>query len=348
MSRIVAALYDSRSEAELAGARLVSQLKAKSPRIIGRDTIAAVDDLRISKDDASTYRQGVRDGAHLLAAEVPTGTNAEQVIAVLEGSGEDGLDRDDQQRSDREHGRQVTARSHERSGSRDVQTSKRRPAFAPQKEDARARRDIVIEDEPETETLAPPSGRAPEPSKQTEHVESRARERERELRVGRPQFVGAAARVRSFTHDALAEEQVVLRDEVIAVESRTCDRRLTDSEIEAGGLFKERVFEVAEMREEPVVTKIAVVREEVIVRRTVTNRTETIRDTVRQTEVEVEDLPEFEGNRSSFFREPSSGQAGTKRTGPSPENSVDQMGNASVDEAELDEPGRQPRSSSWF
>jgi stress response protein YsnF len=61
--------------------------------------------------------------------------------------------------------------------------------------------------------------------------------------------------------------------------------------MEAGGLFKERVFEIAEMREEPVVTKIAVVHEEVIVRKIVKERTETIRDSVRQTQVEVEDLP---------------------------------------------------------
>ena len=58
------------------------------------------------------------------------------------------------------------------------------------------------------------------------------------------------------------------------------------------------------MREEPVVTKIAVVREEVIVRKTMQERTETIRDTVRQTEVEVEDLPSSEPTASTFFGQP--------------------------------------------
>ena len=101
--------------------------------------------------------------------------------------------------------------------------------------------------------------------------------------------------MRSFTREAAAEEQVTLRDEVVEVDSRVVGRRLTDSEVEAGELFKERVFEIAEMREEPVVTKEAVVREEVIVRKVVKPRTETIRDTVRHTQIEVEDLPTADG-----------------------------------------------------
>ncbi len=102
--------------------------------------------------------------------------------------------------------------------------------------------------------------------------------------------------MRSLTRESAAEEQVALRDEVVEIESRPTERRLTDRELEAGGLFKERAIEIAEMREEPVVTKVAVVHEEVIVRKTVKERTETIRDTVRHTEVEVEDLPAPEGS----------------------------------------------------
>jgi stress response protein YsnF len=45
------------------------------------------------------------------------------------------------------------------------------------------------------------------------------------------------------------------------------------------------------MREEPVVTKTAVVREEVIVTKRVKVSSETIRDTVRRTEIELEGLP---------------------------------------------------------
>jgi uncharacterized protein (TIGR02271 family) len=112
-----------------------------------------------------------------------------------------------------------------------------------------------------------------------------------ELRIGKREVARGGARVRSFTREEPVEQNVTLNDEVVEVEGRPSERRLSDDEIEAGGLFKERVFEIAEMREEPVVTKVAVVREELIVRKTIKERTETIRDTVRHTEVEVEDLP---------------------------------------------------------
>jgi stress response protein YsnF len=50
------------------------------------------------------------------------------------------------------------------------------------------------------------------------------------------------------------------------------------------------------MREEPVITKEAFVREEVIVRKTVQERTETVRDTVRRTDFELEELSEQRGS----------------------------------------------------
>jgi stress response protein YsnF len=49
-----------------------------------------------------------------------------------------------------------------------------------------------------------------------------------------------------------------------------------------------REFDVVERHEEPVVEKTARVTEEVVVSRDVTNRTETVRDTVRETKVEVD------------------------------------------------------------
>ena len=73
-------------------------------------------------------------------------------------------------------------------------------------------------------------------------------------------------------------------------ESRAPARRLTDEEVQAGGLLKDRVVEVVEMREEPVISREVVVREEVLIRKTVNERSEIVRDTVRHTEVEVDEL----------------------------------------------------------
>jgi stress response protein YsnF len=104
------------------------------------------------------------------------------------------------------------------------------------------------------------------------------------------------ARVRSVIRETPAEEQVELSEEHVDVEHRPSERRLSDEDVKAGGLLMERTFEIREMREEPVITKEAFVREEVIVRKTVQERTETVRDTVRRTDFELEELSEQRGS----------------------------------------------------
>lgn len=290
MPRTIAALYDSRAEAEFARAGLVSQAHARSVRIISKDTAGAVDGLDIASSDKVFYRDGLRDGGHLLVAEAPRGTNAELIIDLLEqASGHEEGPPDELGDSGPVFRVEPTggASVDKREGSTEVQ---------PRAE--------------EREELAAPSASVceiPAEAKTKERYRSLMEEASRKpwfedkLRHGRGDVQSAGARVRSFTRDAVAEEPVTLRDERISVERRPCDRDLADSENESGSLFKERVFEFAEMREEPVVTKIAVVHEEVIVRKVVKERTETIRDTVRQTQVEVEDLPAPGGPPPAFF-----------------------------------------------
>ena len=94
-----------------------------------------------------------------------------------------------------------------------------------------------------------------------------------------------------MTREEPAEQEIALTEERVELENRAAERRLSDRDVEAGGLLKDRTFEVVEMREEPVIAKEIVVREEVIVRKTHHQRTETVRDTVRRTQVEVEELP---------------------------------------------------------
>ena len=67
------------------------------------------------------------------------------------------------------------------------------------------------------------------------------------------------------------------------------DRATTEADLRAG---QEQVFEVKEYAEEPVVSKTARVVEEVRIRKDATERTETVRDTLRNTEVDVENLRE--------------------------------------------------------
>ena len=84
------------------------------------------------------------------------------------------------------------------------------------------------------------------------------------------------------------QEQVSLREETHrgGAPARV---RATSAGTMSGDPFQERTIEVEERGEEAVVSKEARVVEEVVVRKEAEQRTETISDTVRKTEVDVED-----------------------------------------------------------
>jgi stress response protein YsnF len=274
MSRTVAALYDSRAEAEIARSRLFSGTRAKAPRIIAKDTLGAVDVLRIDQKDKARYRDALQRGAHLLVAQVPAGTSAKRIVELLEEAVTDS--------AMREHVSEAPPEGRYGFELDRIGGTAREPALETAAAPVPAPQ---AEPQPVAE-MAPPEPVAAAPVVEEERIPVV----EEELVVGKREVARGGARVRSFMRDTEAEEQVALNDEIIDVESRPLERRLSDEEVQSGGLFSERVFEVAEMREEPVVTKVAVVREEVIIRKTVKERTETVRDTVRRTEVQVEDL----------------------------------------------------------
>ncbi len=108
---------------------------------------------------------------------------------------------------------------------------------------------------------------------------------EERLTVGKREVKHGRVRIRSCAVETPVEEQVRLREEHVHVERRAVDRPATD----ADRLFEERALEATETAEEAMVQKEARVREEVTLRKEATERTETVHDTVRRTEVEIED-----------------------------------------------------------
>lgn len=108
---------------------------------------------------------------------------------------------------------------------------------------------------------------------------------EEELRVGKRGVRGGRVRVYREVSEAPVQETIRLRDEAVHVERRPADRPATPGE---PGLFQNETIEMMESHEEPVVTKQARVVEEVDVRKDVQERDETIRDTVRRSDVRVE------------------------------------------------------------
>ncbi len=106
-----------------------------------------------------------------------------------------------------------------------------------------------------------------------------------QVRVGKRTVQRGGVRVYTHVTERPVEEHLRLREERIRVERRPVDRPLTGT---PAGAFEEQSIEMTESAEEPVVQKQARVVEEVVVGKDVSEREETIRDTTRHTEVEVE------------------------------------------------------------
>lgn len=119
---------------------------------------------------------------------------------------------------------------------------------------------------------------------------------EENLRVGKRDINAGSVKVRTYTMETPVNESVTLRDESVSIERRSVDRPLTD----ADRAFEERTISAEEHHEEAVVSKEARVVEEIGIRKTESERTESINDTVRHTEVEVEDDRGLTQSQSSF------------------------------------------------
>lgn len=109
---------------------------------------------------------------------------------------------------------------------------------------------------------------------------------EEQLRVGKRQVSEGRVRVRSYVVETPVEENLSLREENVRVGTRPVDRAASPGD---EALFRERTIETEEVNEEAVVAKEARVKEELVVEKDVGQRTETVRDTVRHTEVDIDD-----------------------------------------------------------
>lgn len=110
---------------------------------------------------------------------------------------------------------------------------------------------------------------------------------EENLEVGKRQVQRGGVRVFSHVTERPVEENVTLHEEHVTVDRHPVNRPAGTADFNTPN----RVIEVTETAEVPVVSKEARVVEEVVVGKEATDRTETVRDTVRRTDVEVEQIP---------------------------------------------------------
>lgn len=110
---------------------------------------------------------------------------------------------------------------------------------------------------------------------------------EENLEIGKRMVETGGVRVRSQIIEKPIEETVRLREEHVVVDRRPVDRAVTDADLDN---FREGEFEITEHAEKAVVSKQARVVEEVAVGKEVDTREETVSDTVRRTDVDVEEI----------------------------------------------------------
>ena len=110
---------------------------------------------------------------------------------------------------------------------------------------------------------------------------------EEEMHVGKRTVETGGVNVKTGIVEEEVSKSVNLRDEEIHVNRRDVNRAVTDADINA---VKDGNFTVTERGEEAVVAKNANVVGEVVVGKEVTERTETVSDTVKRTDVDVEEI----------------------------------------------------------
>jgi len=135
------------------------------------------------------------------------------------------------------------------------------------------------------------AGYAPKPERAAAHPSTSSVEvipvGEETLNVGTRLVTGETTRVRRIVVETPVEQAVSLREERVVVERR---KPSAATAVATQGILTESVLEMSDSFEVAEVWKSVRVTEEVVLRREVTERQETVRDTVRHDEVVVEQV----------------------------------------------------------
>jgi len=119
---------------------------------------------------------------------------------------------------------------------------------------------------------------------------------EEQLQIGKREVEGGGVRVRSRIVEKPVEETIRLREEHVTVNRRPVDRAVGEGEF---ANFKEGDIDISERSEQAVVSKDARVTEEISIGKNVEEREETVSDTVRSTEVDVEQINDAKSRKAN-------------------------------------------------
>jgi uncharacterized protein (TIGR02271 family) len=291
MSRTVTALYDTKAEAEAARQRLSSIVDVNSARVIDKDNNSSggsggsgnsLNSVHMSHEDRHAYHEGIQRGGFLLCADVGGHEDADKIVRVLEESAS--VDMDERQQSWRNEGWSPYSGGTAGTGSNLQGSGSTGMTGAA----STAGTGTAFQGGGSTGT----NGNVV----QEEHIPIV----EEVIRVGKREVNRGGARVRSYIREVPVHEEVSLREEHVSIERRPVNETLRSADLQSGDLLQERTVEMTETAEEAVVAKEARVREELVVRKTAEEHVEQIDQTVRRTEVDVDEGARGQGDKSAF------------------------------------------------
>lgn len=270
-STTLSAFYDSRSDAQHAVDRLVEAgIPTNQVRLVPghegdapasdrseqhRGFFASLADFFMPDEDRYSYAEGLSRGGYLVAVDGLSADQHDLALDILDDEGSIDLDeREESWRSEGWGGYEAGASEAYTLG-----------ANAPQASLGAAGSSTSRSLDSNEDEVIPV-------------VDERLVVGKRDVNLGR-------VRVRSYVREEGVSANVDLHDERVTIERRPVDRAPSD----ADAAFQDRTIEAEEHAEEAVVGKEARVTEEIALRKDGSDRQETISDTVRKTEVEIED-----------------------------------------------------------
>ncbi|RYC29325.1 DUF2382 domain-containing protein [Lichenibacterium minor] len=256
---------------------------------------ASLEEMFGGTDDHHTYAEGVRRGHVLLTAHVAD-AQLDRAVAIVEEHGS--IDLDEHEETWRSEGWTGAPSTYSSSAGATAATAGGAMGMALAGRTAPTRvveTETVVERAPVTApVVAPKPVAAPtlaaKPALSTgmagrggEDVVQVVEER---INVGKRAVSRGKVRLHSYVVENQVSEDVTLRDETVSIDRHAVDRPVAALGEDA---FRERTIELEEIDEEAVVAKTARVVEEIGIRKDVSDRVETVRDTVRSTKVDIED-----------------------------------------------------------
>lgn len=276
-SRTITAFFDTRSEADAAIAELRDagiddanmsvragtdgSASAASTQTEHKGFFESLADIFMPDDDREVHAEGLRRGGYLVAV-TPEGGSDDFIYDILESRGS--VDLDDRANTWRSEGWQ---------SGHSLETSSAG----------------LLNDE--SEGLTKPAddasflGSVTASSGQVATNDDVIAVVEEQLTVGKRDVSHGRVRIRSYFTETPVSEQVSLHQERVSIERRPVDRPVSD----ADAAFRVVTIEAQETAEEAVIAKEVRVVEEIALRKESQERVETITDTIRKQEVEIDD-----------------------------------------------------------